>query len=532
MTMSDQRSTLVLSAMAVVFFFVLLLPSLSPHYGFYSDELYYLACADRLDMGYVDHPPLFVFMLRLQREIFGDSLFALRMLPAAAGAVCAFLAGWMARRMGGGSYAQILATLAVMVSPVSLLMFSFFTVNCSAILLWTTTSWILLELCRSRQPRLWLVLGCVLGLAFLNKHTAVVPIAGVAIATALSPLRRDLAGPWPWIGALLAALIVSPNLYWQVTNDWPSLAFYAGVEDSRYTASVLEQITVQIMAQNPASFVIWAGGIFFFLRSPGGLRFRALGWLVLVGLAAAILGGSKLPYRVAGVFPLAFAGGAVWLEAALQTDAKWLGRTLFGYALPAIMLAIGLFVATFALPILPPDTLEHHPLYDASEGGDFRPEIGTNRIPYHLGNRTHWRAFVERVEQVYADLDREQEGDVIILADYFGHAGALEHYARERLPPVYSPMTGYFLWGPPEDEPRIVISIGIDEAFLLANFEHVRVADTFRCRFCPPVVNDLPIYLAHSPRRRFLDLWPEIGELDDRRTRLLRAQQARSTPSP
>jgi 4-amino-4-deoxy-L-arabinose transferase-like glycosyltransferase len=133
-------SPLLPAGLSLVFFLVLWLPSLSPHYGFYSDELYYLACADRPALGYVDQPPLFVWLLRLHRAVFGDSQLALRALPAAAGALTAFLAGWMARRMGGGLFAQLLATLAVAVSGVSLAMFSFFTVNATAILLWTVAS--------------------------------------------------------------------------------------------------------------------------------------------------------------------------------------------------------------------------------------------------------------------------------------------------------------------------------------------------------------------------------------------------------
>ena len=68
-----------------------------------------------------------------------------------------------------------------------------------------------------------------------------------------------------------------------------------------------------------------------------------------------------------------------------------------------------------------------------------------------------------------------------------------------------------------------MISIGIDAAFLEANFEGVERLATFRCSFCPPVVDELPIYLARSPRRPFSELWPEIGELEDRRTRMTRA---------
>ena len=88
-------------------------------------------------------------------------------------------------------------------------------------------------------------------------------------------------------------------------------------------------------------------------------------------------------------------------------------------------------------------------------------------------------------------------------------------------------MTGYFLWGPPEEGRGTVVSIGIDERFIEDNFERVRVADTFRCTFCPPVVDELPILVATSPRRPWSELWPAIGRLDDRRTRMLRAQQER-----
>jgi len=515
----------VIATLAAAYFLFLLLPSLSPHYGFYSDELYYLACADRLAFGYVDQPPFFVFALRLHRALFGDSLLALRMLPAAAGAMTALLAGLMARRMGGGLFAQVLAVLAVMMAPVSLAIFSFFTVNCLAILLWTTASWILLELCRSREPRLWVVLGVVLGIAFLTKHTAVVPVAGVAVAALLSPLRRDLLGRWPWLGALAFAAIISPNVWWQVANDWPSLTFYASVEEHRYTASPLQQILDQIVYQNPASFPIWAAGLWFFLAAASGRRFRPLGWLFLTALSLAMIGGSSLPYRLAGVFPAAFAAGAVLLEAARKADAGPLRRVWNTWALPSLMLLVGLSASTIILPILPPETLARNPLYDPGEGGDFRPEIGTNQIPYHLGNRTHWKAFVEQVTEVYRDLDPDEREGAILLADYFGHAGALEYYGRD-LPPVYSRMTGYFLWGPPAGSPQTVISIGIDETFLRANFERVTVAAVFRCSFCPPVVDELPIYVARAPKRSFAELWPEIGRLEGRRERMLRVQQS------
>jgi 4-amino-4-deoxy-L-arabinose transferase-like glycosyltransferase len=504
----------VLAAMAAAFFLFLLLPSLSPHYGFYSDELYYVACTKRLAFGYVDHPPFFPFVLRLHAELFGDSLFALRMLPAAAGALMAFLTGWMARRMGGGLFAQVLAALAVMASPQLLVTSSFFSVNCLEPLLWTTAAWIVLERCRSGDPRLWIALGLVLGVSFLTKHTTVVLIGSLAVATIVSPLRRDCATVWPWAGALVGLIIVSPNLYWLAANDWVSLDFYRRIAEDNIPTSSLGVLGYQIIVHNPASAVVWVAGLFFFLRSPYGRRFRPLGWIFLTALIVAMIGGQRRSDRIAGVFPFAFAGGAVLLEALRQVDSGRLRRVWNTYTLPSFMLLISLGAATIVLPVLPPEIATHHPLFDG--GDDWRRGIGTQKLPYHLGNRTHWKPFVAEVEQAYGGLDPDERADT-----------ALEYYG-EGLPAVYSPHTGYFLWGPPEGSPKTVIAIGIDEDFLRDNFEQVVVASTFRCDYCPRWQDQLPIRIARSPRRPVADLWPELGEIGgmDRYRRLLRAQES------
>jgi hypothetical protein len=425
--------------------------------------------------------------------------------------------------MGGGLFAQVLAMLAAMVSPQLQVMFGFFSVNCLEILLWTTASWILLERCRSQEARLWVPLGIVLGFSLLTKHTTVVLIAGLTGATMLSSLRRDCLGNWPWLAALAAGLIVSPNIYWQVVNDWPSLEFYRRVAEENVSTSMLGFIGRQIIAQNPATLPIWVGGIFFFLVSPRGRRFRPLGWLFLTVLVIGMIGGQRRADRVAGVYPVMFAGGAILLEAIRKAKPSRL-RVVWN-ALPSLMLLIGLGAATLTLPILPPALLMDHPLYT---GDDWRREPGAKRLPYILGNRTHWKALVSQVAEVYSEFDPEQRDGAIILADYFGHAGALEHYGGEHaLPPVYSPHTNYFLWGPPNESMDTVIAIGIDEGFLRANFERLRVATVFRCAYCPWWQDQLPIHVVRSPKRSFSEIWRELGRIGgmDRHRRLLRAEE-------
>ena len=55
-------------------------------YGWFRDEFYYIACGEHLDWGYVDHPPLVALVTAATRALFGDSLLAIRIPAALAGA--------------------------------------------------------------------------------------------------------------------------------------------------------------------------------------------------------------------------------------------------------------------------------------------------------------------------------------------------------------------------------------------------------------------------------------------------------------
>ena len=89
-------------------------------YGIFRDELYYLACADRLAFGYVDQPPFSLFILAGMKGLIGDSLFALRLLPAVIGSGVVFLTGLIAGELGGKRFARAAAMLASTVSLIHL----------------------------------------------------------------------------------------------------------------------------------------------------------------------------------------------------------------------------------------------------------------------------------------------------------------------------------------------------------------------------------------------------------------------------
>src|SRR5712692_3987931 len=98
-------------------------------YGLFRDEFYYLACANHLDWGYVDHPPLSIVVLAAVRGLLGDSLLAVRLVPALLFGLLVWLAACLARELGGGRFAQTLAALSVAIAPMYLALTGFYSMN-------------------------------------------------------------------------------------------------------------------------------------------------------------------------------------------------------------------------------------------------------------------------------------------------------------------------------------------------------------------------------------------------------------------
>jgi 4-amino-4-deoxy-L-arabinose transferase-like glycosyltransferase len=118
---TQQRVLILPLAFAGLTFLLHLISNLFFRYGYFRDEFYYLVCGDHLAFGYVDQPPLIAVIARVTRTLLGDSIVAIRLPSALAGAGLVFLTGLMARELGGRRFAQALACLSAVVAPVYLI---------------------------------------------------------------------------------------------------------------------------------------------------------------------------------------------------------------------------------------------------------------------------------------------------------------------------------------------------------------------------------------------------------------------------
>src|ERR1700690_2230832 len=144
------------------------------HYGFFRDELYYMACGEHLAWGYIDQPPRIAFVAWLARHLFGPSMVSMRLFPILAGAAVVWLTGILARELGGGRLAQFLAATAILFAPANLAFDSFLSMNAFEPLFWLLCAWIVVRVVKGSSPRRWLVFGVVAGIGLENKHSMLV----------------------------------------------------------------------------------------------------------------------------------------------------------------------------------------------------------------------------------------------------------------------------------------------------------------------------------------------------------------------
>jgi hypothetical protein len=477
-------------------------------YGIFRDELYYLDTARHLDWGYVDQPPLIAAVAWLT-SLFGDSLLAIRLPAALAGAALVLLTAALAREMGGGAFAQGIAALAVVVAPGYLLFHHILTMNAFEPLFWMGAAWVVLRYLKTRDPRLWIAFGGITGLGLLNKHS----MAFYAFALVAGLL---LAGEWRifkerglWLGAIFGVMIFLPHLVWQVRHDFPQLEILRVTRahrDVRLSPGVF--LLAQVQSMNPASVPLWLSGlVFYFTRR--GRAYRPLGWSFLVVLGTFLAMQAKF-YYLWPAYPVLFAGGGILLESVFAPRSwRWLRPLTAG-----AMVAGGALLAPFMLPVLP---VERFVRYARALGFE---EIQTENqrqgaLPQWYADMHGWKEMAQAVARVYETLPPEERARAVVFGQDFGQAGAINHFGPALgIPRAISGHNSYYLWGPGDATGEIVIVIGDEKEDLQRGFEEVEAAGITDHPWARPDEVGLTIWICRKPRLPMEKLWPLVRSYD------------------
>lgn len=472
---------------------LLILTLSTGHYGIFRDEFYYLACARHLAWGYVDQPPFSIGVLAAWTKVFGDSVHAIRIPCALAGAGIVVMTGLIAFRLGGGRVAQALAAIVAAFSPAWVAIAGFYSMNVFEVAFWTGAALLLTYIIDTGNPRLWLWMGVLLGVGLLNKISVLVLGVGIAGGLLLTPHRRYLRTKELWIGGAIALAIFLPHVVWQVTHGWPTLEFIANAKRYKIAAfSPLSYFTEQIVLMHPIYFLLWFAGLGYLFYSKRMVPYRIFGWIFVIAFVVMVTQRSKPYYLVAAYAPL-IAAGAVALESVARVRARWLRPV-------AVTLAVllGLALVPMGAPVLPVDTfIAYQRTIGLAPGTGENNEIGD--LPQIFADRFGWEAMAKTVSEVYMSLPEADRSRCVVVAGNYGEAGALEYFSRRYpLPRVASQHNNYYLWGLGNTVPGVVITIGIGEDGLRRTFESVEQAARLDARYARPGESHETIFVARG----------------------------------
>jgi len=465
-------------------------------YGFHRDELATVDDGRSLAWGYVAYPPLTPFLARIAFILFGPSLLGLRAFAAVALGVVLVLTGLMARHLGGGRQAQIVAALAAAIGGVAFSGGTLFQYVSFDYLWWVAAAYFMVRLLASDDSRWCLAIGAAVGLGMVTKYTMMFLVVGIAAGFLFTPARRYLRSPWLWCGIALAFVIFLPNFLWQIRHHFVSLDFLKSIHArdiraGRTDTFVLDQFWT---ATNPPTVPLWLAGLCYLFATQDGKRYRPIGWMFIIPFALFVIGRGR-GYYMAPAYPMLFAAGAVWGERWVATLNSRRARVIRGITWRFLAIG-GLVVAAIVLPIAPPGSLWWQ-LADKANGGNFSEEIG-------------WPELVETVASIRDSLPGEAQSGLGILTGDSGQAGAINLYGPAlRLPRAICGMNSHWLRGYGDPPPETVIVVGMSRDFVQSAFESCQIAGHVSNHFGikNSTIRDTDIFVCHSLRQPWPRFW-------------------------
>jgi len=250
---------------------------LSAHAGLAFDEGYYTFWSERLQVGYLDHPPAVAWMIAAGRALLGNNELGVRLLAVASG-VGVSAALWRTGMLLLGRPVAALAVLLYNLTPSAGLGF-ITTPDPPSVLCWAAAVWAIAEFIASRRATWWLVAGLFAGLGLWSKYTDAFLAPGLLLFILTDRERRGWLKLWQvWAAAVLALAVFSPVIWWNAQYGWASFLFQGQRtvvpgQGTSFLENLGDLLAGQAAYMAPILFIFALAGVVTFF-----VRWRDAGW--------------------------------------------------------------------------------------------------------------------------------------------------------------------------------------------------------------------------------------------------------------
>lgn len=393
-------------------------------YELHRDEFLHLDQANHLAWGYFSTPPFTSWLSWLIR-LLGNSEFWVRFFPALFGALTMLVVWKLIEEMKGGRYALVLGGLCVLFSPL-LRLNGLFQPNSFDVLAWSSVYYFLVKYVRTEQAK-WLLWGAVIfGLGFLNKYNIVFLLLGVFPALLLSPHRKIVLRMEFFGAALLAFVIILPNLLWQYHHQFPVFHHMELLKKYHLVHVKRADFLKDQLLYMTAALPVFSASLYALIFYKPFSTYRFFAWNFIFTLGIFVFFKAKSYYAL-GLYPVYVSWGAVYVSKALAAGWTRHLRPVVA-ALPVLFLAL---VIPLEFPVRTPEEFVAF--------AKRSPELGMHRwengkkyaLPQDFADMLGWKELAEKTEKIYHTLPEKDQ--VLILCDNYGQAGAINYYTRGRL---------------------------------------------------------------------------------------------------
>ncbi len=464
-------------------------------FGFHRDELATLDDARHLAWGYVAYPPITPFFARISLTLFGTSLSGFRFFAASAQAVAVVLTGLMARELGGGRGAQLVAAAAAV--PFCLASGALMQYVAFDYLFWVLTAYFMIRLLESEDPHWWLAIGGAIGFGMMTKYTMGFLAIGIVAGVLSTKTRRHLGSKWFWMGVGLSLLIFLPNLTWQVRHHFVSLDFLHHIHERDIRWGRTKDFLPDQLKFTLLGLPLWIAGLYFYLVSKEGRRFQALGWMYVVPLVLFVVAKGR-GYYLGPAYPMLYAAGSIWGEGRLRS----IGRTWASVLRALVWAALVADIFIVGAIVIPPAPVSSALWNFASKNnGDLVEELG-------------WPELVQTIAQIRDTLSAQERAHLGIMAANYGEAGAINLYGPGfALPQAISGVNSFWQRGYGNPPPETLIVLGFSSGFLERNFASCQIAghNPNPYRVENEETRDHPdIFVCRGLRQTWPDFWKDF----------------------
>jgi hypothetical protein len=425
---------------------------------YHRDELLYFSLGQHPAFGYMSVPPLIGWIAWLMQNIFGFSVWAVRVFPALLSGASIILAAAIARELGGSRYSQFLAGLGLTVSIFFMRSFSLFMPVFIEIFLWTLCIYFIIKYINTNSGKYLVWFGVFAGISLLNKYLAGLLFAGLLLIIPFTLHREVFRKRHFWTGLASGTLIFLPNLIWQAAKGFPVFSHMGELYDTQLVHMDAPLFLMEQLLMPFTGSLFTVAGLIYLFAGKDSSRFRFLGFLAVFVISALLLLKGKSYYTL-GIFPLLIISGAVAYEKILKGN---LIRILF----PLLIVFLTIPVTPMGIPVLRKNGLkDYFRELDQKYGIDLgrRFEDGTiHSLPQDYADMLGWEQLTRITDSAYKMI--EDKSAAFIYAENYGQAGAITVIGKKYgLPQAVCFSESFRYWMPRDFDKEIKSALYIND---------------------------------------------------------------------